>query len=66
MIGCDKCDEWYHDKCVGLDIVSVNIISIFTQTIIPDIDNFPFTCPACHEKEQKKNSRGKKPAFAAP
>ena len=23
MIGCDKCDEWYHDKCVGLDIVSV-------------------------------------------
>ena len=22
MIGCDKCDEWYHFACVGIDIVS--------------------------------------------
>ena len=22
MIGCDRCDEWYHFECVGIDIVS--------------------------------------------
>ena len=21
MIGCDKCDEWYHFACVGIDVV---------------------------------------------
>ena len=22
MIGCDKCEEWYHFNCVGIDIVN--------------------------------------------
>jgi COMPASS component SPP1 len=21
MIGCDKCDEWFHFNCVGIDAV---------------------------------------------
>ena len=21
MIGCDKCEEWYHPECLGLDLV---------------------------------------------
>lgn len=45
MIGCDKCEEWYHFECVGLDISQ-----------IPDIDNYEFICPEC----QKKASGSKK------
>jgi len=28
MIGCDKCDDWFHPECVGLDIVSVFRLNI--------------------------------------
>lgn len=48
MIGCDKCDEWYHFDCVGLDI-----------TQIPNIDTYEFVCPECCKKSQK-TSAGKK------
>jgi PHD-finger len=27
MIGCDKCDEWYHFNCVGIDVVSDTLIT---------------------------------------
>lgn len=43
MIGCDKCDEWYHFECVGID-----------QTQIPDIESYEFICPACQKKQSKQ------------
>lgn len=43
MIGCDKCDEWYHPACVNLD-----------TTLIPDMDAFEFTCPPCKLAEEKR------------
>jgi len=48
MIGCDKCDEWYHFACVGID-----------KAAILDIETFEFICPACMKK-QGKASAGKK------
>lgn len=46
MIGCDKCDEWYHPACVGLDI-----------TQIPNIEEYDFICPKCKAAEEKKHSK---------
>jgi hypothetical protein len=28
MIGCDRCEEWYHFNCVGIDQVSSLIVII--------------------------------------
>ena len=48
MIGCDKCDEWYHPACVGLDI-----------STIPDIETYDFTCPPCKAQAEKKSHKKK-------
>ena len=29
MIGCDKCEEWYHFACVGIDPVSLYYLKKF-------------------------------------
>ena len=36
MIGCDKCEQWFHAQCFSIDLLS-----------IPDIDKFDFLCPDC-------------------
>lgn len=46
MVGCDKCDEWYHWPCVGL-----------AQAPPDDCDWF---CPPC-KKLLNKPSKGRKP-----
>ncbi|KAL5260522.1 hypothetical protein ACHWQZ_G010605 [Mnemiopsis leidyi] len=46
MVGCDKCDEWYHWPCVGL-----------AQAPPDDLDWF---CPPC-KKQLNKPSKGRKP-----
>jgi hypothetical protein len=45
MLGCDHCDEWYHFSCVGLN-----------SALIPDLDNFPYSCPKCVKKERRKKT----------
>eukprot|EP00347_Sterkiella_histriomuscorum_P001253 403372739 len=50
MIGCDKCDEWFHFVCVGID-----------PTSVPDMDSYEFVCPECVKKSTKpqgKKSQG--------
>ena len=37
MIGCDKCDQWYHWQCVGINI--------------PPKDEDSWFCPQCIEKQ---------------
>jgi hypothetical protein len=49
MIGCDKCDEWYHPACVGLDM-----------TLITDIETYDFTCPPCKALSEKKGQKSHK------
>jgi len=34
MIGCDKCDEWYHFECVGLDIVTYSPLFIYRFIVL--------------------------------
>ena len=63
MIGCDKCDQWYHPECLGLDLVNIflsliNIASI--QSNVPDLSTYEFTCPSCKAVEEKKQSKSKK------
>ena len=39
MINCQKCDDWFHDECLGLsegDVVNIN----------------EFYCPTCLEKDR--------------
>ena len=55
MIGCDKCDEWYHPVCVGLDI-----------TLIQDIATFDFVCPSCKAIQEKKVQKSHKKGTSAP
>jgi hypothetical protein len=55
MIGCDKCDEWYHFACVGIDI-----------TQIPDMETYEFTCPSCKEKEANKGKKSAKKSTQPP
>ena len=55
MIGCDKCEEWYHFQCVGID-----------SSLITDFDSYEFTCPKClakmEEDKKKRPLGGKKSA----
>jgi COMPASS component SPP1 len=37
MIGCDRCDEWYHPLCVGLEDSDVDQIDLYV-------------CPACRKR----------------
>ena len=39
MINCSKCDEWFHDECLGLSEADVNNIDIFH-------------CPKCIENDR--------------
>ena len=48
MIGCDKCDDWYHWACVGI-------------TSEP-AENTDWYCPRCVLKNQKKDKDRKTPA----
>ncbi|XP_052704608.1 uncharacterized protein LOC128180527 [Crassostrea angulata] len=40
MIQCDRCDEWYHDDCVG---VNAELADKWTE----------YFCPACQRKRKK-------------
>ena len=58
FIGCDKCSEWYHFECVGLDfVIFIFFIKFSFQTKIGDIENFKWTCPKCEQKETGKKKR---------
>ena len=46
MIGCDKCEEWYHFGCVGIDISQ-----------ILDIESYEFTCPRCRAKDEDRKKK---------
>ena len=39
MINCSKCDEWFHDECLGLSEADVNNIDMFY-------------CPKCIENDR--------------
>lgn len=44
MIGCDTCEEWFHAACFNIKLSEIE-----------DIQNFPFVCPKCQEKEKAKS-----------
>lgn len=43
MIMCEKCEEWYHPRCIGLTAEQVEIYN-----------NTPFSCPACVKRKRKE------------
>lgn len=43
MIGCDKCDDWYHYSCVGI--------------VVEPNEDEPWFCPKCILKETKKSQK---------
>jgi len=45
MVQCDKCDSWYHGKCVNVN-----------QNMEDDLDNYE--CPACAKKRGKSYAFG--------
>lgn len=61
MIGCDRCEEWYHFACVGIDQVSLPLSShlTFLKTTITDFDNYEFVCPSCKKRELSKGTSKK-------
>ena len=44
MIGCDGCDEWYHDSCLELDKDAVS-------------GKIEYYCPSCTASKQSSNRR---------
>jgi hypothetical protein len=60
MIGCDRCEEWYHFACVGIDQVSLLSSHLtFLKTTITDFDNYEFVCPSCKKRELSKGTSKK-------
>ncbi|CDW80850.1 transcription factor jumonji [Stylonychia lemnae] len=60
MIGCDKCDEWYHFECVGIDPVFISVcFNLYLQSTIPDLESYEFICPECQKKASKSNQSKK-------
>jgi hypothetical protein len=57
MIGCDRCEEWYHFACVGIDQVSLSSSLNILKTTITDFENYEFVCPSCKKRELSKGSK---------
>ncbi|KAJ8322134.1 hypothetical protein KUTeg_000605 [Tegillarca granosa] len=47
MIGCDKCENWYHGTCVGISRARGREM---------EKNNEEYTCPVCAEKEKKEET----------
>ncbi|XP_077439105.1 PHD finger protein 3 [Vanacampus margaritifer] len=56
MVGCGRCDEWFHGDCVGLDLLKVREMEEEDQM---------YVCLKCCEEESKK-VEPKTPAIPAP
>ena len=52
MIGCDKCDEWFHAECFNIKLSE-----------IVDIQSFPFVCPQCLKKSQIEEHKQTNPTL---
>jgi len=52
MIGCDKCEEWFHAKCFNINLLE-----------IPDIEHFDFLCPDCQKKSGDALKQADKTVF---
>ncbi|EJT97550.1 hypothetical protein DACRYDRAFT_119232 [Dacryopinax primogenitus] len=53
MIGCDKCDNWYHPACVGLEEEQADLID-------------KFFCPRCIAADATLNTTHKRPCARYP
>ncbi len=60
MIGCDKCDEWYHFACVGIDQVTHNHF-LTTFNSLPLLILITMSLFALNAK-RRKQLRGRKRA----
>lgn len=60
MVGCGRCDDWFHGDCVGLDLTKVHEMEEEDQM---------YVCLKCCEEESKKvepePSRAAKPEVQA-
>jgi len=45
MVGCGRCDDWFHGDCVGLDLAKVREMEEEDQM---------YVCLKCCEEESKK------------
>lgn len=45
MVGCGRCDDWFHGDCVGLDLLKVREMEEEDQM---------YVCLKCCEEESKK------------
>lgn len=45
MVGCGRCDDWFHGDCVGLDLAKVREMEEQDQM---------YVCLKCCEEESKK------------
>lgn len=45
MVGCGRCDDWFHGDCVGLDLTKVREMEEEDQM---------YVCLKCCEEESKK------------
>jgi hypothetical protein len=52
MIGCDKCDEWYHFACVGIDQVTHNHF-LTTLNSLPLLISITMSLFALNAKRRK-------------
>lgn len=60
MVGCGRCDDWFHGDCVGLDLTKVHEMEEEDQM---------YVCLKCCEEESKKvepeSPRAARPDFQA-
>lgn len=56
MVGCGRCEDWFHGDCVGLDLTKVREMEEEDQM---------YVCLKCCEEESKK-VESERPAAAKP